>query len=110
MVVGVKTMTEMPKKMASSNLRYLVIGLFALVMLTVPLGAGPYPITVMVDIGLYSIVPMGLILLMGFAGQISLGHAAFFGSGAYVSAILATQYNISPWLTIMAAGSSTWPT
>jgi len=103
MVVGIKTITEIPKKMAASNLRYLVIGLFTLAMLIVPLGAGPYPVTIMVDVGLYSIVTMGLILLMGFAGQISLGHAIFFGSGAYASAILSTQYNISPWLAILAA-------
>jgi len=46
---------------------------------------------------------MGLNLLMGYAGQISLGHAAFFGIGAYATAILTTRYGLSPYLA-MAAG------
>jgi branched-chain amino acid transport system permease protein len=107
MAVGVKTIKEIPKKVASANLHHLVIALFAIVLLTIPLGAGPYPITVMVDIGFYSIVTMGLILLMGFAGQISLGHAVFFGSGAYVSAILTTQYHFSPWPALFVAAAFT---
>ncbi len=37
-------------------------------------------------------------ILGGYAGQLSLGHAAFFAIGAYASAVLATQYAISPWL------------
>jgi branched-chain amino acid transport system permease protein len=35
---------------------------------------------------------------MGYAGQISIGHAAFFGIGAYVSAILTVRYGLNPWL------------
>ena len=50
------------------------------------------------------ILAVSLNLLMGYAGQISLGHAAFFGIGAYASAILTTRYNMNPWLA-MAAGA-----
>jgi len=107
MVVGVKAIKGIPRKVASANWHHLVIALFAIVLLTIPLGAGPYPVTVMVDIGLYSIVTMGLILLMGFAGQISLGHAVFFGCGAYASAILTTQYNFSPWTALFVAAAFT---
>jgi branched-chain amino acid transport system permease protein len=39
---------------------------------------------------------------MGYAGQISLGHAAFFGLGAYTSGILTGTYGINPWLALMA--------
>src|SRR5512139_1878004 len=39
----------------------------------------------------YSIVVMGLCLLMGFAGQVSLGHGAFFAIGGYTSAVLTTH-------------------
>jgi len=41
-------------------------------------------------------ITMGLSLLMGYAGQISLGHAAFFGLGAYSSGVLTTQYSFHP--------------
>jgi branched-chain amino acid transport system permease protein len=44
--------------------------------------------------GIYAIVALGLSLFLGYAGQISLGHAAFFGIGAYTSAILTTRYGI----------------
>lgn len=47
---------------------------------------------------IFSIVTLGKNLLMGYAGQISLGHAAFFGLGAYTVAIGATRYGLSPWL------------
>jgi branched-chain amino acid transport system permease protein len=53
--------------------------------------------------GLHVILAVGLNLLMGYAGQISLGHAAFFGMGAYASAILTTRY-AWPALLAMAAG------
>jgi branched-chain amino acid transport system permease protein len=41
-------------------------------------------------------------LLGGFAGQISLGHAAFFGIGAYTSTILYLTFNLSPWIGMLA--------
>ena len=39
---------------------------------------------------------------MGYAGQVSLGHAAFFGLGAYASAILTVKLGVSPWLAMVA--------
>jgi len=92
-----------PPKIASAKLHNLALVLFATVMMTIPFGASPYPLTVMVDVGLYSIISMGLILFMGLAGQISLGHAAFFGCGAYISGILTTEYHIAPWLALFLA-------
>jgi len=49
------------------------------------------------------IVVIGLNLLMGYAGQISLGHAAFFGLGAYLSAVLTTTYGLPPWIMLFLA-------
>jgi branched-chain amino acid transport system permease protein len=59
-----------------------------------------YP-DLMVFAGIYALITIGLSLLMGYAGQISLGHAAFFGIGAYVSGILTTQYGLNPWLCML---------
>jgi branched-chain amino acid transport system permease protein len=53
-------------------------------------------------IGLASIVTLGLVLLTGVGGMTSFGQAAFVGIGAYASAILATRYGWSPWLTLPA--------
>jgi len=63
-----------------------------------------YFVTVVgITIGLHIILAVSLNLFMGFAGQISLGHAAFFGVGAYSSAILTTRYGLNAWLA-MAIG------
>ncbi len=44
-------------------------------------------------------------LLGGYAGQISLGHAAFFGVGAYTSTLLLLRFGVNPWLGVLAGGS-----
>ncbi|MCD6506391.1 branched-chain amino acid ABC transporter permease [Candidatus Poribacteria bacterium] len=72
-----------------------------------PLEAGGFYIRVLTVILLYSIITTGLSLLMGYAGQISLGHAAFFGLGAYCSGLLAVKLPISPWLALPAAVAGT---
>jgi len=52
----------------------------------------------MVLAGIHGILALGLTLFMGYAGQISLGHAAFFGIGAYTTAILTTRYGVPSFL------------
>jgi branched-chain amino acid transport system permease protein len=59
---------------------------------------------VMIFVGIFSLISMGLSLLMGYAGQISLGHAAFFGLGAYTSGILCVKLAVSPWIAMVAGG------
>ena len=57
-----------------------------------------YFVTVVgVTVGFNVVLAVALNLFIGFAGQISLGHAAFFGMGAYASAILTTRYGWNPW-------------
>jgi branched-chain amino acid transport system permease protein len=53
-------------------------------------------------IGLNTIVVVGLNLLIGFAGQISLGHAAFYGLGSYFSGVLTVNYGFSLWPAMLA--------
>jgi len=48
----------------------------------------------------YAIAILGLALLIGFNGQISLGHGAFYAIGAYTTAILMTTWNVPYWLTL----------
>lgn len=52
----------------------------------------------------YAIALLGLNILTGFNGQISLGHGAFYAIGAYVTAILMDKYGVPYWMTIPAAG------
>lgn len=53
----------------------------------------------------YSIVLLGLNMLTGYNGQISLGHGAFYAIGAYVAAILMDKYGVPYWATIPVAGA-----
>jgi len=57
----------------------------------------------MVLAGINAILALGLSLFLGYAGQISLGHAAFFGIGAYTTAILTTRYEIPPFFAFWAS-------
>jgi branched-chain amino acid transport system permease protein len=59
-----------------------------------------YLITLGTIIAINGIVACGLNVIVGFAGQISLGHAAFFGIGAYTAALLATQAGLSFWAAL----------
>src|SRR4051812_20324445 len=53
----------------------------------------------------YAIALLGLNILTGYNGQISLGHGAFFAIGAYVTAILLERTGIPYWATIPIAGA-----
>ena len=67
----------------------------------------PYMLYVFNMIGIASIAAIGLNILIGFTGQISLGHGAFFGVGAYTAAILATRFQLGIAVTLPAAGLTT---
>ncbi len=62
--------------------------------------SNPYHLQVLTFIGIYTLLTLGLNMLMGYAGQISLGHAAFYGLGAYSTGILTVHFGWSPWLTL----------
>jgi branched-chain amino acid transport system permease protein len=62
-----------------------------------------YVYTVATLVGIYCILTLGLNTITGIAGQISLGHAAFLGIGAYAAAILTTRYGWDFWPALMAA-------
>ncbi len=53
---------------------------------------GQYTISVLIFSGIWAVLTLSLNILTGYAGQVSLGHAAFFGIGAYTSALLTTRY------------------
>ena len=61
---------------------------------------GDYSITVLTLIVIQAIVACGLNVIVGYAGQISLGHAAFFGIGAYASAMLTTAGGLGFWTAL----------
>ena len=89
---------------------YRTLLMVAAFILILPLWARPIPgdvlhidiVNVMVLAGIYACAVVGLNLLVGYAGQISLGHSAFFGIGAYTTAILCTRFSWFPtWLGLI---------
>jgi branched-chain amino acid transport system permease protein len=80
------------------------LALLFLFLILFPLAADAYMLYVANMIGFAVIGAVGLNLLTGFTGQISLGHAAFLGVGGYTSAILMTKLGLSFWLALPCAG------
>ncbi|MHB8870841.1 MAG: branched-chain amino acid ABC transporter permease [Thermoleophilia bacterium] len=75
---------------------------FAVVAMAAPLFTqNIYYLSVLAFMGTRFMIVLGLNLLMGQAGQISLGHAAFAGIGAYGSAILTTRWEVNPWAAMV---------
>jgi branched-chain amino acid transport system permease protein len=72
-------------------------------LLALPVFLDLYKAHVAVLIMVYAIVAIGLSLVMGFGGQVNLAQAAFFGTGAYASAILTATYGWNPWLAAPVA-------
>jgi branched-chain amino acid transport system permease protein len=62
----------------------------------------PFPRHVMIMIFLYAMLAQAWNLLAGYCGQISLGHAVFFGTGAYTSSVLVKELALTPWIGMLA--------
>jgi len=77
-------------------LSILCVFLLAFPWVVTPFKAVSHYLDVMVFAGIFSMVTLGLSMLMGYAGQISLAQAAFFGIGAYSSGILTAHFGWSP--------------
>ena len=87
--------------------KYQITALSIILLLLGVLIKSSYLLLILNVIGLNTLIVIGINLLVGYAGQISLGHAAFYGIGAYSSAILTTVYNFNPWLALVIAAAIT---
>lgn len=84
---------------------YILLTGFILMVVALPFFIqNQYFLSVLVFVGIYSIAAIGLSMFMGYAGQISLGHAGFFAIGGYSSAILTRMHHWHP-LAALAAGA-----
>ncbi|MPT27498.1 MAG: ATP-binding cassette domain-containing protein, partial [Achromobacter sp.] len=82
----------------------ILLAVFIVVLAGLPLvpATPEFWVTQLNYIGLASLVVLGLVLLTGVGGLTSFGQAAFVGLGAYTTAFLTTQYDVSPWLALPA--------
>jgi len=84
--------------------RVLIVSAILLGICAFIIRANGYELYIVALVGLTTIVGVGLNVLLGMTGQISLGHAAFYAIGAYVVAILTTKLDWAFWAALPLAG------
>jgi ABC-type branched-subunit amino acid transport system ATPase component/ABC-type branched-subunit amino acid transport system permease subunit len=88
--------------MKRSQLLISVVGIAALLLF--PLGvSNPYYIHLLETIMIYTVVLFGLDIVVGYTGQVSLGHAGLFGVGSYTAGVLVMKLAAPLWVTLPAA-------
>lgn len=91
------------KALRASNAGWRALALLVLIVALLPVVAGSsYVMRIAALVWIMGLAAVGLHILMGMAGQISLGHAGFFGIGAYASAVLPARYGVP--VVVAAAG------
>jgi len=87
--------------MKKKVIKYLIL---AIVLCIIPvISPNNYVVQIVNMAGIYMILAMGFNILAGYAGQVSLGQAAFFAIGAYGSALLNTRFGLPFWVTLPAS-------
>jgi len=81
----------------------VMLAALLVVLLVAPFVANDYLLTVLIIILYYAFTGQAWNIMMGFAGQLSLGHALYAGLGSYVTAALYVHYGIGPWVGLPAA-------
>jgi len=83
----------------------LSLAMLAAVLIALPLVVtSSFAIDIFIRVLLFSFIGVAWNLMGGYAKQLSLGHAAYFGLGAYTSTILQIDFGISPWIGMVAGG------
>ena len=81
----------------------LLLAILAVFVAAVPVFFSSFAVSLLNDVGIASLVALGLVLLTGIGGATSFGQAAFVGIAAYASAWLTTAQGMSPWLGLLFA-------
>ena len=94
-----------PRPPAISRAKLIGLALLLVAACVLPFLVSNYRVFQFTLTLVYAIALLGLNMLTGYNGQISLGHGAFYAIGAYVAAILMDKFGVPYWLTIPAAGA-----
>ena len=94
---GLGAVLDTPQKQVTA-----IVVLLA-VMIAAPLVFGPYATVILTNALLYTILALGLNIVVGYAGLLDLGYAAFFAVGAYTVGILTTTFGWNFWATLPVA-------
>ena len=94
----------LPRQVAPRSRRRAGLAVLLVAAFAVPFFVSGYHIFQLTTVLVYAIALLGLNLLTGYNGQISLGHGAFYAIGAYTTAVLTAQLNVPYWATVPVAG------
>jgi branched-chain amino acid transport system permease protein len=81
----------------------VLLALLLAAFVAAPWLVNDYLLTILIIILYFAYAGQAWNIMMGFAGQLSLGHAIYLGLGGYVAAMLFTQFGLAPWLGLVAA-------
>ena len=82
---------------------WIGIAALLLALIAAPAVANDYLLTILILILYFAYVGQAWNIMMGFAGQLSLGHAIYAGLGGYTAAALYVHYGVGPWIGLLAA-------
>lgn len=87
----------------SQKNRLVVLLCLAVIFMFFPVISNNYGLEVMTNVWFYVVLCLGLNIVVGYAGLLDLGYAAFFAVGAYTTGILTSHFGVNFWLTIPVA-------
>jgi hypothetical protein len=90
-------------RMAIAMWRWAGTAILIAVAVVLPFTLSNYHVFELTQVMIYAIAVLGLNILTGYNGQISLGHGGFFAAGAYTAAILMHRYGVPYWATLPPA-------
>jgi branched-chain amino acid transport system permease protein len=99
-----KTSYRRDLTLVETRVHWVCLIIFIVLLILFPFFVSPFLLDLASQVFLSFIGAIALMLLTGFAGQISLGHAGFIAAGAYVTAILFKEWNAPFWATLPASG------
>ncbi|MBN9586978.1 MAG: branched-chain amino acid ABC transporter permease [Afipia sp.] len=104
--MSVSTATSSMTTFVAGRRRQLIVALvvFALIALVPRLVSDVYMMNVLILTLLFAALSQSWNLLGGYCGQVSLGHALYFGIGAYATSLLYVKFGITPWGGLLAGG------
>ena len=85
----------------NKKMTFVILGFLAFLILLPLIGPSKFLLHLMIMIFMHAVISQSWNIVGGFSGQISLGHGAFFGIGAYVSSFLYVEFGLTPWIGII---------
>ena len=101
--VGLQAVPQVRRGAGFKLLKPLALFICAAVLVGLPYVLDGYSLHLAILAGIAAIAATSLNLIMGYVGKLSLGHAAFYGIGAYTTGLLSMYAGVPTWLSILAA-------